>query len=343
MKYYINEPNNQNWNDVQNRLDIQYVNDSQNAHLVDRGEDIIQGLTQKQKVLPARYFYDSKGSQLFEQICELPEYYLTRTEAKILEQYAPEIAQLTGHCELVELGSGSSTKTRLLLDSYLNNQYPIYYTPIDVSSSILEESAKQLLLDYPTLKIRGKVGTYTQALQSYFSPLLPNRMVIFLGSSLGNFNQQQCDRFFSKVTEFLNSGDYFLLGIDLQKSVRILEAAYNDSQGVTAAFNLNMLSHLNYLFEGNFDLKMFSHQAIYNTDEHQIEMHLICQKNHFVDLERLDLTIEFTAGETIRTEISRKFNLQQMKQQLLKIGLNPVQSWTDAPGWFGLLLCKCVK
>ena len=229
------------------------------------------------------------------------------------------------------------------MDSYLNNQYPIYYTPIDVSSSILEESAKQLLLDYPTLKIRGKVGTYTQALQSYFSPLLPNRMVIFLGSSLGNFNQQQCDRFFSQVTEFLNSDDYFLLGIDLQKPITILEAAYNDSQGVTAAFNLNMLTHLNYLFQGNFDLKLFSHQAIYNTDEHQIEMHLICQKSHSVYLEKLDLTIDFTAGETIRTEISRKFNMQQMEQQLLKIGLHPVNSWTDPQSWFGLLLCKCVK
>ena len=328
----------ENFYDIKRRLEINYLSDSNLDNNYDDGQDVIQGLTKNQKTLPARYFYDAKGSQLFEDICELPEYYPTRTEASILEQYATEIAQKTGHCELVELGSGSSTKTRLLLDAYQNNQDPIHYLPIDVSRSILEESSKKLLQDYPSLKIRGQVGTYIQALNNLPLSIFSKKMIFFLGSSLGNFTPQQCDRFFAQIKQVLNPGDYFLLGIDLQKPVDILEAAYNDSQGVTAEFNLNMLSHLNWRFGGNFDLSLFEHEAIYNRSENQIEMHLHCQKNHSVSLEKLDLMVEFKAGESILTEISRKFSLQQMKEYLAKMGLNHLQSWSDVQQWFGLVL-----
>ncbi|MGK7892681.1 MAG: L-histidine N(alpha)-methyltransferase, partial [Xenococcus sp. (in: cyanobacteria)] len=215
------------FHDLKQRLEINFLSNSNLDINYDDGQDVIQGLTKKQKTLPARYFYDAKGSQIFEKICELPEYYPTRTEASILEQYAREIAQTTGHCELVELGSGSSTKTRLLLDAYQNNQYPIHYIPIDVSGSILEESAQQLLEDYTSLKIRGQVGTYNQALNNLPSSILSKRMVFFLGSSLGNFTPQECDRFFTQIVDVLNPGDYFLLGIDLQKPLGILEPAYN--------------------------------------------------------------------------------------------------------------------
>ena len=306
----------------------------------DDGSDVIKGLTQTPKSLPARYFYDDRGSQLFEQICELSEYYPTRTEAAILQKYATEVASLTGACELVELGSGSSTKTRLLLDAYQSLGYSLQYIPIDVSAGILEESARRLLLDYPSLEVCGLVSTYEQALQQLKPSSLPKRTIFFLGSSLGNFTQPQCDRFFSHIKMALATGDYFLLGIDLQKPVDVLEAAYNDAQGVTAAFNLNMLEHLNWRFQGNFDLSLFKHQAFYNQSEAQIEMHLIAERSHCVRLDTLDLTVNFQEGETILTEISRKFNLQLMQQYLNSEGLASVRVWTDQQQWFALVLAK---
>ena len=304
------------------------------------GSDVIQGLTQTPRTLPPKYFYDDRGSQLFEQICELPEYYPTRTEASILRQYASEIAQLTGDCELVELGSGSSTKTRLLLDAYDTQSDSLRYVPIDVSAGILESSARQLLSEYPSLKVRGLVSTYELALKQLPPTQLPSRMIFFLGSTLGNLNPQECDVFFSQITDALEPGEYFLLGIDLQKPKHLLEAAYNDSQGVTAEFNLNILKHLNWRFDGNFDPQLFEHWAFYNEQLHQIEMHLRCLKAHTVRLKTLDLTVQFEAGETIMTEISRKFNLSMMQHELQAKRLKPLQVWTDPKQWFGLILCQ---
>ncbi|MEC4805535.1 MAG: L-histidine N(alpha)-methyltransferase [Jaaginema sp. PMC 1079.18] len=304
------------------------------------GEDVVRGLTQTPKTLSPRYFYDDKGSELFEQICELPEYYPTRTEALILERYASEIARCTGACELVELGSGSSTKTRLLLSAYQELQSPLHYLPIDVSGGILEASARQLLQDYPTLQIRGLVGTYEQALAHLEPPVLPTRLMFFLGSTLGNFTPQECDRFLGQVKAGLSTGNYFLLGLDLQKPKAVLEAAYNDSQGVTAAFNLNMLAHLNRRFGGNFNLDWFTHEAIYNEDAAQIEMYLHCQRDCTVRLEKLDLEVAFQAGESILTEISRKFDLTQMSAYLESQGWETTQTWCDPKGWFGLLLVQ---
>ncbi len=304
------------------------------------GSDVIQGLNQTQKSLPPHYFYDDRGSELFEQICELPEYYLTRTETEILHQYATEIAQITGACELVELGSGSSTKTRLLLDAYEALGSPLHYLPIDVSAGILESSAKQLLSDYPSLQIHGLVSTYELALKQLAPTQLPTRMIFFLGSTLGNLSPHECEVFFSQITAALNVGEYFLLGVDLQKSKQVLEAAYNDSQGVTAEFNLNMLRHLNKRFDGNFDTQLFEHWAFYNEQLHQIEMHLRSLKAHAVRLEALDLTVKFETNETIRTEISRKFGLGVIQEELQKKGLKSLQIWTDPKQWFGLLLCQ---
>ena len=165
-------------------------------------------------------------------------------------------------------------------------------------------------------------------------------MLFFLGSSLGNFNQEECDSFLNQVSQTLQPGDYFLLGIDLQKPQNILEAAYNDSQEVTAAFNLNMLSHLNWRFQGSFDISLFRHQAVYNQVDHQIEMYLHCQQSHFVSLEVLDLKVSFEVGESILTEISRKFNLATMAKNLADKGLKPLKTWTDEKEWFGLILCQ---
>lgn len=304
------------------------------------GQDVIQGLTQSPKRLPSKYFYDDRGSELFEQICQLPEYYPTRTETWILKQYATEIAQTTGACELIELGSGSSTKTRLLLDAYQQQKDVCQYVPIDVSSGILKSSAIQLQKDYPNLKIKGLVGTYEQALTQFKKDSDEIRMIFFLGSSLGNFSPSYCNDFFKKITSVLTKGDYFLLGVDLQKSPEILEVAYNDSQGVTAQFNLNILSHLNQKFQGNFDLDQFTHQAIYNDIDHQIEMYLTCQDEQSISLKKLDLAIKLNNQEKILTEISRKFDLEQITKALEFKGLKTIKIFTDPHQWFGLILCR---
>ncbi|MGL4501570.1 MAG: L-histidine N(alpha)-methyltransferase [Planktothrix sp.] len=302
------------------------------------GEDVIQGLTQSPKTLPPKYFYDDQGSLLFEKICDLPEYYLTRTETKILQKYASEIADLTGPCEIVELGSGSSTKTRILLDAYQDLDHPLHYLPIDISGGILEQSAYDLLENYPTLHIHGIVSTYETALKHLNPSPLPARMIGFIGSTLGNLKPEECHVFFSHIVDALQPGDYFLLGVDLHKSPSILEPAYDDSQGVTAAFNLNMLQHLNHLFEGNFDLQNFEHLAFYNQTDHQIEMHLKSLRSQTVELKKLDLAIEFVAEETIHTEISRKFELEKIQAELEDLGLVSLKSWTDENQWFGLIL-----
>jgi L-histidine Nalpha-methyltransferase len=308
--------------------------------LNDDEADVVKGLTQIQKSLPPKYFYDDRGSELFEQICDLPEYYPTRTEASILSQYADEIAQITGVCELVELGSGSSTKTLFLLDAYQKIADRCRYVPIDVSGGILKSTVLKLQQKYPNFSIEGLIGTYDRALVQLESTRESSRMIFFLGSSLGNFTPQDCDGFFKQMARTLQSGDYFLLGVDLQKPKEILEPAYNDSQGVTAAFNLNMLSHLNWRFQGNFDLNLFKHQAIYNQTDAQIEMYLHCQKEHSVSLEVLDLNVSFKSGESILTEISRKFDVAVLQKDLEKQGLKTVKIWTDPQQWFGVILCQ---
>ncbi len=307
---------------------------------IDNGSDVIQGLNQTPKTLSPRYFYDDRGSDLFEQICDLPEYYPTRTEAAILQNCSAEIAQITGSSEIVELGSGSSTKTRILLDAYKNLGYPLRYLPIDVSGGMLESSANQLLLDYPSLQVHGLVSTYELALANLTPALLPTRTLCFLGSTLGNLTPEECDRFFADIVQALKVGEYFLLGIDLHKSPNILEPAYNDAQGVTAEFNQNILHHLNWRFDGNFKPEQFEHWAFYNEGQHQIEMHLRSRRAQSVQLRALNLTVEFEPEETILTEISRKFNLDEMRQYLQQQGLTTVKTWTDPNHWFGLVLAQ---
>ena len=321
------------------RLQIEYLLDVEALEKADVRE-VVRGLNSQPKTIPARYFYDARGSQLFELICQLPEYYPTRTEAKILKCNTLDIVKQTQSVELVELGSGSSTKTRYLFDSYQQLDTDLQYVPVDVSGSILQSSAETLLADYDCLEVHGLVATYAQALKQLANNFGGRRTIAFLGSSIGNFSPAECDRFIERVASALNCGDYFLLGIDLQKPINILEAAYNDSQGITAAFNLNMLQHLNNRFAANFDLDLFEHQAIYNTTANQIEMYLIAREKQTVTLDKLNLTIELDRGERILTEISRKFNLEQMEKYLGDRNLNLIQTYTDSRQWFGLLLCQ---
>jgi dimethylhistidine N-methyltransferase len=270
----------------------------------------------------------------------LPEYYTTRTEQGILEQYAGAIAQFTGACELVELGSGSSRKTRLLLEAYSELDDELQYCPIDVSAGILKSTALDLLGQYPKLKLCGLAGTYEQALAHLPPAASENRMLIFLGSTIGNLDEVACDRFLTRIQEALQPGEFFLLGVDLQKPIPIIEAAYNDAQGVTAQFNLNILQHLNHQFQANFDLSQFAHWAFYNPIQHQIEMHLRSLTAQTVHFQVLDYEISLEAGETIQTEVSRKFHLPTLTCKLESFDFHPLSTWTDPQGWFALLLCQ---
>jgi L-histidine Nalpha-methyltransferase len=319
---------------------FRWINFNSIAASNDDGRDVIQGLNQSQKMLPCRYLYDDLGSELFEQITDLPEYYPTRTEQAILEKYALEIAELTGACELVELGSGSSRKTHLLLSAYSQISDRLHYCPIDISAGILKTTALALLDRYPSLKLCGLAGTYEQALAQLPPPELENRMLIFLGSTLGNLNDQECSKFLTQIQQALQPGEFFLLGVDLQKPIETIEAAYNDAQGITAAFNLNILRHLNHRFDGNFALDRFEHFAFYNPDLHQIEMHLRSLDNQTILLKTLNYQVKFNAGETIHTEISRKFHLSTLVDNLASHAFKPLQIWTDPQDWFGLILCQ---
>ncbi len=303
-------------------------------------EQLRQALTQPLKAIPPQYFYNDRGSQLFEQICLQPEYYLTNTEIKLLETVAPQLTYYTKDCELVELGSGSSRKTNIILDAYQRANLPLKYTPIDISSSILEISAHHLLQLYPSLQVHGIVGTYEEALAHLPPPTLSCRLIYFLGSSLGNLNPNQCSIFFAQVYHGLNPGDYFLLGVDLQKEISILEAAYNDSRGVTAEFNLNILSHLNQRFGANFNPKQFRHLAIYNPVAHQIEMYLESLTDQDVYFQGIDFHLSLKEGERILTEISRKFNPIHLTEDLRGVKFHHVQTWQDEQGWFGLILLQ---
>ena len=306
----------------------------------DNGEDVIQGLSQTPKTLPCRYFYDDLGSELFEQITDSPEYYPTRTEQSILEANAAQIVSLTGACELIELGSGSSRKTHTLLAAYSQLPDPLHYYPIDVSAGILRTTALDLLTRYPALNVCGLAGTYEQALAQLPPRIIENRLLIFLGSTLGNLEDVDRDRFLTQVQEALQPGEFFLLGVDLQKPIKVLEAAYNDSQGITAAFNLNILTHLNRRFDGNFNLAEFEHHAYFNNSASRIEMHLRSRIAQTVTLRSLDLDISLQAGETIHTEISRKFHLPSLTDTLAQHRLKSIEIWTDPQSWFGLILCQ---
>ena len=321
-------------------LDTDLLADSHSERLRQRGGDIIDGLRKTPKTLPSKYFYDDRGSELFEQITDLPEYYPTRTEQSILDTYVSEIVALTGACELVELGSGSSRKTHTLLSAYSQLEDPLHYYPIDVSAGILHSTALQLLDAYPQLNVCGVAGTYESALANLPPRIVENRMLMFLGSTMGNLDDRSCDLFLTQVQQALQPGEFFLLGVDLQKPIEILEAAYNDAQGVTAAFNLNILRHLNHRFGGDFNLDNFAHLAFFNAAASQIEMHLKSLTAQTVQLTDLNLEISLEAGETIHTEISRKFNLPILADTLEAHALQPLKIWTDPRSWFGLILCQ---
>ncbi|MBI3244998.1 MAG: L-histidine N(alpha)-methyltransferase [Deltaproteobacteria bacterium] len=301
-------------------------------------EDVAHGLQQPQKAIPPKYFYDRQGSLLFEEICRQPEYYLTRTETAILTRYAAAIVDVVGECAIVELGSGSSLKTRLLLDECQRRYRRAHYIPVDISASMLEATARKLLEEYPHLRIDALAADYLTGLSVL--PAAPRRLALFLGSNLGNFSPSEQEQLFRQLARTLQRGDFLLIGLDLRKPLDVVEPAYNDAAGVTAAFNLNLLQRMNRELRADFDLGAFSHVAFYNPIQHQIEMHLRSEREQQVAIRDLSLAVSFHAGETIHTEISRKFDLDEIDAQLALFGFRPRARWSDARSWFAVCLFR---
>lgn len=293
-------------------------------------EDVRAGLTATPKTLPPKYFYDALGSQLFEAICLLPEYYLTRAEAEIFERHAAEItAQLAPPVSVVELGSGSSLKTRLLIEALLARQGALHYQPIDISATILRASAAKLLGDYPEVRITAQADDYTRALGAIARQDGERILVLFLGSNIGNYTPAEAGDLLRQMRQALRAGDGLLLGVDLKKPARVLEPAYDDALGVTAAFNRNLLVRINRELGADFELAQFQHRARFNQAQSRIEAHLVSCCAQTVNISTLDLTIAFAGGETIHTENSYKYDLAQLARLAEVAGFKPARVWFD--------------
>ncbi len=306
-------------------------------------EEISSSLNQDSKFINPKFFYDKKGSDLFEKICSLPEYYPTRTEISILRKLQPELSSyIDKNFRLVELGSGTSVKTRLILDVLTKLHDTTEYFPIDISE-ILTESSEELLKNYDGLHITGIIDTYEGGLE--FLKTFDNKknLIIFLGSSFGNFSPNDGYEFLKKINSTMKSGDLFLIGLDLVKDKLILESAYDDSQGVTAEFNLNTLSRINDELDADFNLQNFSHRAIYNKEKQRIEMYLKSLVNQSVAISKSNLLLNLEKDELIHTEHSHKYKLSQIHELLDSVGFEVKHTWLDDNKYFSVtLVSKCV-
>ena len=300
--------------------------------------DVQRGLTASPKWLPPKWFYDARGSELFEEITRLPEYYPTRAEREILTDRAGEIAKLTRARTLVELGSGSSEKTRLLLDALRDLGTLETYVPVDVSESALEAAGTALTGDYPGLTVHGVLADFTRGIE------LPAgrgpRLLAFLGGTLGNFLPGERAGFLRSLRAALAPGDALLLGTDLVKDPAVLVAAYDDTAGVTAEFNRNVLNVLDRELDADFDPEAFEHVALWDADREWIEMRLRSTREQTVKIPALDLPVHFEQGEELRTEVSAKFRRERVAEELGAAGLRLSQWWTDGGGRFGLSLAE---
>ena len=302
-------------------------------------DDVLDGLTRPFKELQPKHFYDARGSELFDAICELPEYYQTRTERLILESHAADIVASSGAVELVELGSGSASKTRVLLDAMRSAGTLERYVPFDVSGTTVHEAAQTLVAEYPGMSVHGVVGDFERHLKHLPEPIGP-RLVAFLGGTLGNFPPGSRRRFLRGLRKVLSADGYLLLGTDLVKDPAIIEAAYNDGAGVTAQFNLNVLHVLNRELDANFDVDAFEHVAFFDRRREWIEMRLRATDVQHVRIGRLDLEIDFAAREELRTEISAKFTPERLQGDLTAAGLELVELYTDPDDLFAVSLSR---
>ncbi len=300
--------------------------------------DADRGLRSAPKDIPPKWFYDTRGSQLFDEITRLPEYYPTRRERAILEARAGEIARVAAADTLVELGSGTSEKTRILLDALRDAGTINRFVPFDVSEQTLRDAAAAVARDYPGVNVHAVVGDFEHHLSSI--PRDGRRLVAFLGGTIGNFEPVRRAEFMREIARGLGRDDHLLLGLDLVKDIDRLEAAYDDSRGVTAAFNKNVLAVMNRELDADFDAERFAHVAVYEKDLGQIEMRLRAVDSHAVQVRALGLTVRFAAGEEMRTEVSTKFTREQVVEELDAAGLQLARWWTDPEGDFALLLAR---
>jgi dimethylhistidine N-methyltransferase len=301
--------------------------------------DVRAGLTASPKYLSCCYFYDRDGSQLFEEICDLPEYYLTRAEREILQVQADDLAaSLPTNARVVELGSGSSAKTRFLLAAILRRQPRLHYIPIDICSVMLQQTSVALLSDFPRLEITAIAAEYHDAL-GYLRKFPPQpQLMLWLGSNIGNFHRVEAAAFLREVRGLTTQADRLLVGIDQRKDRAVLEPAYDDARGVTAEFNLNLLTRINRELEADFDLNAFCHRALYNDEAGRIEMYLVSMRRQRVRIAGIRLDFEFEAGEAIHTENSYKYSSAEIDALANAAGLRRERQWHDSGGRFSLNL-----
>ncbi|MFF4808481.1 L-histidine N(alpha)-methyltransferase [Micromonospora chersina] len=299
-------------------------------------EDVRAGLTATPKWLPPKWFYDARGSALFEEITRLPEYYPTRAERAVLAAHADDIAACTGAKTLIELGSGSSEKTRLLLDAFTRHGDLGTFVPLDVSVSALRQSTTQIAAAYPGLRVRGIVGDFTRHLDRL--PTGGRRLVLFLGGTIGNLLPAERAEFLTAMRAALECGDWLLIGTDLVKDPSVIVPAYDDAAGVTAEFNRNVLRVINRELGADFDPAAFRHVAVWDPGREWIEMRL--RAEHPARVHVLDLEVGFAAGEELRTEVSAKFRPEGIARELAAAGFVRQEFWTDPDGLFGVSLAR---
>jgi L-histidine N-alpha-methyltransferase len=313
-----------------------YVGPSDERSLAD---DVLDGLTRPFKELPPKHFYDATGAELFDQICELPEYYPTRAERAILEARSADIVAATGAAELVELGSGTAAKTRLLLRAMAEAGTLRRYVPVDVTESMVLGCADALVDEFPGLRVHGIVGDFERHLRHVPAPDDGPRVVAFLGGTIGNFPPGSRRRFLRGLAKLLRPGvDHLLLGTDLVKDPAVIEAAYDDSAGVTAAFNRNVLHVINRELDADFDVDAFEHVAFFDREREWIEMRLRAQRRMDVHVRKLGLKVAFAPREELRTEISAKFTVKRLQADLAAAGLELREVLTDPDELFALSL-----
>ena len=303
-------------------------------------EEISYSLNRTSKFIHPKFFYDKKGSNLFEKICLLPEYYPTKTEIGILKKLQDELpVYLDKDFRIVELGSGSSVKTRLIIDIFTKLCTVVEYFPVDISE-ILTESSEELLKDYGQLHITGIIDTYEGGLEFLNNYDDKKNLILFLGSSFGNFSPIDGHKFLQKINSTMKHGDLFLIGLDLVKDKKILESAYNDSKGITAEFNLNVLSRINDDLDADFNLNNFSHYSIYNENDQRIEMYLKSLKNQSVVISKSNLKLNLKKDELIHTEYSHKYRQSQIYKLLDSVGFEIKHAWFDEKNHFSLTLAS---
>ena len=294
-----------------------------------------EGLSSSPKTLPCQYLYDAAGSDLFEAICATPEYYPTRTEDAILRRHADAMVEGWDQSPvLVELGSGSSTKTRRLIGAAIDRYEALHYLPIDVSPTILESSARALVREFPRLRVTGYAGDYRRALREIGERVRRPKCLAFLGSSLGNYADAQAVDLLRQIARAMGPEDRLLLGTDLAKDRATLEAAYDDAQGVTAAFSRNLLARINRELGGDFDLSAFQHRATYHPERGRVEIHLVSLREQTVQIPDVGLAPDFAEGETIHTEDSHKYSPEALAGLAERSGFVEEMAWTDDRGWF---------